>query len=207
MKVDIVASGLIDIYNCFHRLAYCFFFKQQLNQKQITVEFQSNSFFPSDVSEHWIASIALNWILEMGIICSSQKNFTIQGLYTYLWGVHLCIFFASKLLYKSCMRIFSGLLIYYPCSPNVPKLCNSMGWGEEKSLQWVNSDINIYFFLQRMHSFYSIWPVFSVCTVSLFCKLNTRNTNYGFGFHLKPHNGRNVVFGSRCSSDSISYSP
>lgn len=60
MKVDIVASGLIAIYNCFHHLAYCFFFKQQFNQKQITVEFQSNSYFPADVSELWIAAISLN---------------------------------------------------------------------------------------------------------------------------------------------------
>lgn len=171
------------------------------------MDFQSNSYFPGDVSELWIAEIALNWLPEIGIICSSQRNLIIQGLYTYLWGVPLRMFLASH-VQNCCINLAWEFSLHYWSIGTVVPICLSfvtLGSGGKKSAQWVNSDIN--FSLQRMHNFYGIWPVLSVCTVSLFCKLNTRNANYGFGFHLKPRNGRNVVFGSRCSSDPISYSP
>lgn len=60
MKVDTGASGTVAIHNCFHPLAYCFFFKEQLNQKQITMEFQRTSHLPADAKELWIAATALN---------------------------------------------------------------------------------------------------------------------------------------------------
>lgn len=174
------------------------------------MEFQRTSYFPVDVNELWIAATALNRLPEMGIIYSSQRNLMIQGLYSDLWGVPLSMFLVLH-VQNCCLNSLNSVRIslhYWSIGTIVP-VCLSFvtpqSKGRKKSLQWVNSGIN--FSLQRMDSFYGIWPVFSVCTVSLFCKLNTRNTNYGFRFHLKPHNGRNVVFGSRCSSGAISYSP
>lgn len=155
--------------------------------------------------ECWIAAIALNWLPEIGIICDTQRNVIIQVLYTYLWGVPIPMFLASH-VQNCCINLAWACFLHYLCTGTVVPFCLSFvtPWGEGRKKSPVSCDIN--FSLQKMHSFCGIWPVFSVCTVSLFCKLNTRNTNYGFGFHLKPHNGRNVVFGSRCSLMPVSHS-
>lgn len=170
------------------------------------MEFQSCQWFPSWYKSDWDSSNCSELIIRDGnnLQLSEESHETrishifVRSIFTHVLGIT-----CSKLLYKSCTRSFSALLICWHYSPYL--LSFVMSWREEKDLPGISSDIN--FSLQRMYSFYGIWQVFSVCTVSLLCQLNTRNTNYGFGFHLKPHNGRNVVFGKQVFIWAISYSP
>lgn len=70
------------------------------------------------------------WLSEKSHYTSALHIF-VRSAYTHVFGIT-----CSKLLYKSCVRIFSALLIHWHCSPYLPEFCNSMGWREEKSPQW-----------------------------------------------------------------------
>lgn len=147
MKVDRVACGLVAICNCFNHLAYFFFSLGSSSDKsrslwsfKVTVSSWCERVLDSSNCSELITRDRNNLWLSEKCHYTSALHIFVRSAYTDVFGIT-----CSKLLYKSRVSMFSALLMHRHCSPNLPELCNPMGWGEKK----VSSELWYQFFFAK----------------------------------------------------------